>query len=111
MIVFPPPSLHKYFHFTKCIEYFYNTDSGALQWLKSDVTGKPFSTTQIHDAELMGIAIILSYIEGIYPDIYTAWEKICSIVRVFMPDGENHRYYSDLYELYKTLRTNLSSCF
>lgn len=33
MIVFLPPSLHKYFRFTKCIGYFYSNDSRALQKL------------------------------------------------------------------------------
>jgi len=31
MIVFPPPSLHKYFHFKNRAEHLFNTDSEAQQ--------------------------------------------------------------------------------
>ncbi|UCB46112.1 MAG: hypothetical protein JSV25_01425, partial [Spirochaetota bacterium] len=51
--------------------------------LKSDVTGKQFCTTQTHDAELLGIVMVLAREMGHYPDLCTAWEHIVKTTKVF----------------------------
>jgi xylulokinase len=79
--------------------------------LKSNVTGKRFSTTQTYDAELLGIAIVLSCETGHYPDLFTAWKKIVKISRVFEPEKDKQGFYSDLFGLYRELRMSLSKYF
>ncbi|UCB46069.1 MAG: hypothetical protein JSV25_01205, partial [Spirochaetota bacterium] len=79
--------------------------------LKSDVTGKQFCTTQTHDAELLGIVMVLAREMGHYPDLCTAWEHIVKTTKVFEPDKEKHGFYSELYGLYRELRATVSKYF
>jgi xylulokinase len=79
--------------------------------LKSDVVGKQFSITQTHDAELLGIAIVLATKTGNYPDMFSACDRIVKTTKVFDPDKDKHSYYSNIFCLYKELRTAVSKYF
>ncbi|MGQ9615919.1 MAG: xylulokinase [Spirochaetota bacterium] len=75
--------------------------------LKSDVTGLPFTITQLKDAELLGIATILSRASGLYPDLQTATRNIVKEGKIFEPRKDMHKYYSELFARYKELQEKI----
>jgi xylulokinase len=88
--------------------------SAANRWfnqLKADVTGKPFCITRTQDAELIGIACVLAEQTGFYSDLLEATRKIVSIEETFEPDKKRHEVYTELYSLYRKLRSDLAGYF
>jgi xylulokinase len=75
--------------------------------LKSDVTGLPFTITQLKDAELLGIATIISHASGLYPDLQTAAKSMVREGKIFEPRKDMHGYYSELFARYKELQEKI----
>ncbi len=75
--------------------------------LKADATGVPFAKTQLNDAELLGIAIVLARASGLYSNIPDAARSIVREKRVFEPQQEMLGYYSELFGLYKELQEKM----
>jgi len=91
--------------------------TGGLTWdewfiqLKADVTGKTFAKTQIHDAELLGIAIVLASAQGFYPSLSAAASAIVREERAFMPRANLLKGYTELFRRYRALQTLLQRHF
>jgi len=84
----------------------------GIEWfmqMVSDITGKKYNIIQNNDAELLGIAIVLSKIFGIYPDLKTSAKSILKIKKTFIPNPNLKKYYNTLYKKYKTIRNKLYS--
>jgi ribulose kinase len=79
--------------------------------LKADVTGKTFSKTQLDDAELLGISIVVSTAQGLYPSLTDAASKIVQEKRSFTPHPTESKRYDDLFKAYRRLRISLQKHF
>ncbi len=79
--------------------------------LKADVTGKPFVKTQTEDAELIGTSAILATATGHFTDLASAAKKTVKTGKVFKPRKDKFQYYSELYKIYKELRSNFTRFF
>ncbi len=79
--------------------------------LKADVTGKEFAVTQTHDAELLGISIVIAQAAGLYSDAGEAASKIVRLQKQFKPRKELFKAYNSLYRLYKELQSTLAPYF
>jgi xylulokinase len=79
--------------------------------LKADVTGKTFAQTQLDDAELLGIAIVVSASQGHYASLTEAASRIVRERRRFTPRAEESARYDSLFGEYRTLRSGLQGHF
>jgi xylulokinase len=75
--------------------------------LKSDVTGKSFSRIQTEDAELLGIANVLSVSSGLAESFPLAAKRMIREERLFHPDEEKLARYTDIFKTYKQLQRKL----
>lgn len=66
----------------------------------SDVTNRKVITVNAPEASTLGNAILAGVGVGIYSSFEEAVEKIIKIRKIFMPSGNRHDLYSELYELY-----------
>ena len=73
----------------------------------ADITGKKYATIQNSDAELLGIAVVLSKAIGVYPDLKTGVKTIVKTKKIFKPDLARTDYYNRFYEKYKHIRDKL----
>ncbi len=72
--------------------------------IKSDITGKPFYTTQsAQDAACLGAAILAGTATGVFKSIASACESMVQVKRVYEPDEKNQELYGRQYEKYMTL--------
>jgi xylulokinase len=91
--------------------------TGGLTWdewfmqLKADVTGKAFSRMQLSDAELLGIAIVLSASLGYYESLGDAASHMLREEQCFLPDSEKAAMYDRLFRTYSDLRAAVAPFF
>ena len=72
--------------------------------IKSDITGKPFYTTQsAQDAACLGAAILAGTATGVFKSIASACESMVQVKRVYEPDEKNQELYGRQYEKYMAL--------
>jgi ribulose kinase len=79
--------------------------------LKADVTGKIFARAQIHDAELLGIAIVLASSQGYFPSLTAAASALVHEQGSFTPRSDLAAWYTNLFARYRKLRTMLTRHF
>ena len=72
----------------------------------SDVLNKKIEVPGTIDLPPLGIAIAAAYGVGIIDDFEQATCNI-TIQKTFLPNKENHDYYSDMYEVFRNLYTNI----
>jgi xylulokinase len=87
------------------------TDDDWFMQLKADVTGKTFTRAQVHDAELLGIAIVLASAQKFYPSLTDAATAIVQEEDSFVPRSDLATTYNDLFRRYRKLRTLLTRHF
>jgi ribulose kinase len=75
------------------------------------VTGKTFTRAQVHDAELLGIAIVLASAQKFYPSLTDAATAIVQEEDSFVPRSDLATTYNDLFRRYRKLRTLLTRHF
>ena len=72
--------------------------------IKSDITGKPFYTTQsAQDAACLGAAILAGTATGVFDSIASACDSMVQTKKVYEPDKVNHEMYGKQYEKYMAL--------
>ncbi len=82
----------------------------GIDWflqMMSDITGKSYCSIQNNDAELLGIAIVLSKVMGIYPDLKRGANSIVKIKSIFKPDRDVQSLYNNFYDKYIRVRRKL----
>lgn len=84
---------------------------GRFLQLKADAVGKPFALTQVRDAELLGIAMVLAVADGWYPDVREAARALVKMGRVFQPREKPARMYDLLYRQYLEVQAALVPFF
>ena len=76
----------------------------------SDVIGITCVRNVIEEATSLGAAILAASGAGLFPDVVSAAENICKVDKKWMPDTDNHNFYSKVYklsnELYSILNEN-----
>ena len=72
----------------------------------SDVLNKKIEVPGTIDLPPLGIAIAAAYGVGIIDDFEQATCNI-TIQKTFLPNKQNHDYYSDMYEVFRNLYTNI----
>jgi sugar (pentulose or hexulose) kinase len=70
---------------------------------KADISGKSIESPQIEDATSLGAAMLAGIGVGIYKDEEDAYSAVKKESKIFEPDNENHKQYSDLFEIYKDI--------
>jgi autoinducer 2 (AI-2) kinase len=72
----------------------------------ADVLGTQIRVPKIKEAAALGTAICAGVGAGIYQSVVETASKFCSIEKVYEPDLENHKIYSEVFdrwqEVYKT---------
>ncbi len=77
------------------------TKNDLLLQIYADVTGLVIEVCSTEQASAVGAAILGTIAADLYPDIGSAVSKIApSPSKIVHPDGEKHRKYSELYQLY-----------
>ena len=71
------------------------------------MTGKSFSRIQTEDAELLGIANVLSVSSGLAESFPLAAKRMIREERLFHPDEEKLARYTDIFKTYKQLQRKL----
>jgi xylulokinase len=79
--------------------------------LKADVTGKTFTRAQVHDAELLGIAIVLAASQIFYPSLTAAASALVHEEDTYVPRADRAATYTELFRRYRKLRTMLTRHF
>jgi xylulokinase len=87
------------------------TEDDWFMQLKADVTGKIFARAQIHDAELLGIAIVLASSQGYFPSLTAAASALVHEQGSFTPRSDLAAWYTNLFGRYRKLRTMLTRHF
>jgi len=80
------------------------TKNQLLLQIYADITGLPFEISSTQQASAMGAAILGAVAGGIYSDIESAVRTLApSPSAIIQPGPENHRKYSQFYQLYLEL--------
>ena len=75
-----------------------------MMQIYADVLGRPIRIGGTAQAGALGSAMYAAVAGGLYPDIRAASEKMVKPdFRVYTPDPENHKRYTELYAEYKKL--------
>jgi len=69
--------------------------------IRADVTGKTFEVVEAIETGCLGAAMLALIATGKYRDLVSATEEMVRISRVYKPDPERHKKYSDLYKKYR----------
>jgi L-ribulokinase len=70
----------------------------------ADVLGMPIKVAKTEQACAFGAAMFAAVVAGIYPDVESAQKAMGrGFSAEYLPNGENHRIYMDLYEKYLQL--------
>ena len=75
-----------------------------MMQMYADVLNKPVIVPDIKQAGAMGSAVFASYAGGVYDDVKDAVKAMVHLDKTtYMPNGENHKKYMELYKKYKEL--------
>lgn len=77
--------------------------------LHADTIGRNFAVLDAKDAELIGIAAVLSTITGIYKNLRDAVHSMVHIQKVYRPDKKRYSSLNAIYSKFLTLRKYLYS--
>jgi xylulokinase len=79
--------------------------------IKADVIGVPVAVPRVREAALMGAAVIAGVGAGRLPDITEGANQMIRIDGVLEPDAAHHRWYTELFGVYKRLYPDLRDAF
>ncbi|MDR0315282.1 MAG: hypothetical protein LBH97_00100 [Treponema sp.] len=80
------------------------TESGFLNQLKADVTGKEVLVPAHKDAELLGLAMLGACTRGIYTSPAEAAAALARIESRYFPDEKTSALYARLFQEYRSLQ-------
>ena len=83
------------------------SESGFLNQLKADVTGRVVLVPEIADAELVGSMVIGRTSLGDYRSYGEAAKKLVRMGNRFEPDMTKRNLYDDLFQRYRSTYRNL----
>ena len=86
--------------------------ANSATWVQifSDVLGKPIEIPGTVDLPPLGVAIAAAYGVGVIKSFDEAIEKI-SIRASFTPNVDNHKYYTEMYGVFRSLYENIRGEF
>jgi len=81
--------------------------NSLLMQIYADVTGRPMKVSRSEQTPALGAAIFAAVAAGEtvggYAELSTAQQAMTACGRVYQPNMENHRIYSQIYRLYRQL--------
>jgi xylulokinase len=85
----------------------------SMGWnqIKADVLGVPVVVPRVTEATVLGAAVLAGVGVGLLPDIADGANRMASTVARLEPDLARHRYYSDLFSIYRRLYPDLRQAF
>jgi L-ribulokinase len=76
--------------------------NAMLMQIYADVTGREMLVSSSSQTCALGAAVAAAVVGGAYPDFKSAQEAMTSVKElVYKPNPENHRVYSEIFELYE----------
>ena len=77
--------------------------SGKMLQLKADMMGLPVKSLAVSEAGTMGVAILAGTACGVYASLEDGVARLVKIRRTYLPDGETHHRYLDLFDTYRRI--------
>ena len=87
------------------------TKSPLWNQIKADVLGIPVLIPEASIGAPFGDALLVGMGLGLYDNIHNTVKKMVKIKKVYEPDMQNHRRYSELFNIYTSLYLNLKQDF
>jgi xylulokinase len=85
--------------------------SDAWNQIKANVIGVPVAVPRVREAALMGTAVLAGIGAGWLPGVAEGANQLVHIDRILRPDPNLHRYYSELFGVYRCLYPALGDAF
>ena len=70
---------------------------------KADVVGKPIEVPELHEAVVLGAAILAGIGVGLYTDEQDAFERVYKPGRTYHPNPELTAHYAERFKLFEQL--------
>ncbi|MEX2444800.1 MAG: FGGY-family carbohydrate kinase [Alkalispirochaeta sp.] len=81
--------------------------SDSTVQIASDILGKPLVQSDVSEAGALGAALLAGIGVGAYRDFSDAAQATARQGKIFNPDTDRHRQYTEVFALYKELRSTL----
>ena len=85
------------------------SQSDAWLQISADILGRPFIRPAIHEAGVLGAAILAGSGSGIFPSLSAGVERMVRLEQTFTPDPARQEQYAQRFEKYKQLYPLLAS--